>query len=244
MMSEMLQGRFGWTDLLLTAVLLFVGYLVLQFVHQRVKRKPILGQFTKPVEESLSAILLLYEPISILLLGIILLFINPLLHGILLLLIITTGFSRLRDYFSGRVLLFKPLVKEGKRMKTGKFTGVITQINRLGLYLQTSEGLHFVNYSSLLTEGYSLVTGREYGGYYQLNITPPPEAKEAHPFRFLEDKFLTTPYLDRSFRPELFPGDSQEHKIKARISVREEKHLRELLALMSEWGYPATVAKK
>jgi len=243
-MSEFLQVRFGWTDLLFAAILLFVGYLLLQFISQRLKRKPILGRFTKQVEETFSAILLLYEPISILLLGIILLFINPLPHGILLLLIITAGFSRLRDYFSGRVLLFKPLVKQGKRMKTGKFTGVITQINRLGLYLQTSEGLHFVNYSSLLTEGYSLVTGKEYGGYYQLNITAPDSEKEAHPFRFLEDKFLTTPYLDRSFRPELFPGDSSEHRIKARISVREEKHLRELLTLMEEWGYPATVAKK
>ncbi len=243
-MSEFLQVRFGWTDLLFAAILLFVGYLLLQFISQRLKRKPLLGRFTKQVEETLSAILLLYEPISILLLGIILLFINPLPHGILLLLIVTAGFSRLRDYFSGRVLLFKPLVKEGKRMKTGKFTGVITQINRLGLYLQTSEGLHFVNYSGLLTEGYSLVTGKEYGGYYQLNITPPAPEKEAHPFRFLQDKFLTTPYLDRSFRPELFPGDSSEHKIKARISVREEKHLRELLSLMAEWGYPATIAKK
>ena len=63
------------------------------------------------------------------------------------------AFSRIRDYLSGRIILFNPLIGVGKRMRTDKSTGVISKISRIGLYLQTGEGLHFVNYTTLLTEG-------------------------------------------------------------------------------------------
>ncbi len=241
-MEALLQPYFTWTNLLLAALLLWGSYFLLSYLHQRLQGSVILGRYQRRTVELLSTFLLLFEPITVLIITMIFLFINPLTHGILLLVVILATFTRIRDYVSGRIILTSSLLAEGKRMKTAKSAGVVSRIGRMGVHLQTGEGLHFVNYSNLLTEGYSLTAGKEIGGYFQLHIQP-PEGEE-RPLRFLENKFVTTPYLDRAIKPELQFREENSREIKARIAVREDQHLRELLALLREWGYPARVARK
>ncbi|MEM9931525.1 MAG: hypothetical protein AAF840_17095, partial [Bacteroidota bacterium] len=224
------------------ALLLWGTYLLLSYLHGRLEKSTILGRYKRRTNELLSAFLLLFEPLTVLTLTMIFLFINPVTHGILLLVIVLAAYTRIRDYVSGRIILTSSLLAEGKRMKTAKSTGVISRIGRMGVHLQTGEGLHFVNYTQLLTDGYSLATGKEIGGYYQLHIQPP--AGEDRPLLFLENKFISTPYLDRAVKPELIFKEGSPREIKARIAVREDHHLRELLQLMAEWDYVARVAKK
>ncbi len=240
-MDLLLQHYYTWMDFLLAALLLYGVYALLYMVKERLQKTKRVEGFRAGVYTLIAPFLLLYQPLTILVLAMIFLFINPLIHGTLLLVLAVAGFSRIRDYLSGRIILFNPLIAVGKRMRTDKSTGVISRISRIGLYLQTGEGLHFVNYSTLLTEGYSLITGKDIGGYYQLRLTTPPEQNDA--LRSLADLLTTTPYLDRGFKPELSYAEKPE-KILARLSVREEKHLTELLALLKEWGFPATIAKR
>lgn len=238
-----MQPYFTWTNLVVVALLLWGGYLLLSYLKRSLQGSGFMGRYQRPAMALLAGFLLLYEPITVLTLAMIFLLINPFTNGILLLVVILAGFTRIRDYVSGRIIQASSLLVEGKRMKTTKSTGVISRISRMGIYLQTGEGLHFVNYSHLLTEGYSLATGKEIGGYYQLHIRP----REPEPFRplaFLENKFVSTPYLDRTFKPELTLDEKNDGEILARIAVREDQHLRELLDLMTEWGYPATVTRK
>lgn len=242
-MEGLMKPYFTWTNLLLAALLLWGFYFLLRLVIERLNKSVWLGRHQRRVTAFLAAFLLLFEPITVLVLSMIFLFINPFVHGIFLLVIILAAFSRIRDYLSGRIILTSPLVTEGKSMKTSRYGGTISRIGRMGLYLQTGEGLHFVNYSTLLTDGFSLATGKEVGGYYQLIITMAEEAK-TNPLRELAERFVSTPYLDRTFKPVLVRSENNPRQIDARISVREDQHLRELLELMAEWGYPATVAKK
>ena len=241
-MSSLLYSYFSWTDLLLAALLLYAIYALLYLLKGRLERTKRVEGFRAGAYRVVAPLLLLYQPITVLVLAMIFVFINPVLHGTILLLVVAAGFSRIRDYLSGRIILFNPLVTVGKRMRTEKSKGVISRISLIGLYLQTGEGLHFINYTTLLTEGYSLITGKDIGGYYQLHLTPPADAEE--PLQSLADRLTTTPYLDRSFRPELTYAGREQQRINARLSVREEKHLTELLSLLSEWGYPATIAKR
>lgn len=242
-MEALMQPYFNWTNLIVVALLLWGGYLLLSYLKRSLQGSTFLGRYQRRTMEVLSVFLLLYEPITVLTLTMIFLFINPFTHGIMILVVILAIFTRIRDYVSGRIIQTSSLLVEGKRMKTAKSTGVISRIGRMGLYLQTGEGLHFVNYSNLLTEGYSLATGKEIGGYYQLHIRP-EVLDEFKPLQFLEDKFVSTPYLDRTFKPELTLNEKNHREILARIAVREDQHLRELLDLLAEWGYPATVARK
>ncbi|WP_116106570.1 hypothetical protein [Lewinella sp. IMCC34191] len=241
-MQTLLTPLFNWMDLLLAALVLYGIYALLYFLRDRLEKTKRPEGFRARSFQALAAGLLLYEPIAVLMLFMIFVFINPAVHFLVVLLLIAAGFSRIRDYLSGRIVLFTPLIAVGKRMKTERYTGVISRINRIGLYLQTGEGLHFVNYTTLLTGGYSLITGKDIGGYYQLLLSPPEGQEE--PLRELADRLTTAPYLDRSFRPELSYAEHRKSQIQARLSVREEKHLTELLALLGEWGYPATIAQR
>lgn len=242
-MEALMQPYFNWTNLIVVALLLWGGYLLLSYLKRSLQGSAFFGRYHLRIIELLSGFLLFYEPFTVLTLTMIFLFINPFTHGIMLLVVILATFTRIRDYVSGRIIQTSSLLVEGKRMKTAKSTGVISRIGRMGIYLQTGEGLHFVNYSNLVTEGYSLATGKEIGGYYQLHIRP-KELDEFKPLQFLQDKFVSTPYLDRTFKPELTMSEKKDREILARIAVREDQHLRELLDLMMEWGYPASVARK
>lgn len=242
-MENWIPTYFTWPFLAFIALVLWGFYALLVYLRNRLQRSSGRGGWRRSLLHIVAGFLLVYEPFTILTLAVIFLFVNPLPHAVLLLILFIAGFSRIKEYFSGRILLFSPLIRAGKRMTAGKHTGVISRIGRLGLYLQTGEGLHFVNYSNLLSNGYSIVKSKEVGGFYSLNITTPDREEQAHPIRYLENKFISTPFLNRAFKPELSPG-KQENRVKARISVREEKHLRQLLKLLDEWGYPATIAGK
>lgn len=241
-MDQLLRPYYNWFDLLLAGLILYGVYALLLLVRDRLGTTKRMEGFRATAYDIVAPFLLLYEPITLLVLLMIFVFISPVLHGALVLLVVVAGFARLRDYLSGRIVLFNPLVKLGKRMHTEHYKGVISRIGRFGLHLQTGEGLHFVNFSRLLTDGYSIITGKEIGGFYQLRITTsdtrPDELRE------LADRLTTVPYLDRNFKPELTYASREEQRIKARVSVREEQHLGELLALLEEWGYPANIAKK
>lgn len=240
-MEALLKPYFTYTNLVVEILILWGLYWLLTLLQKRIRNGAIFGKYQQAIAGYLDTFLLLYEPITILLITIVFIFINPVMHGIILLLLTLAGFNRIRDYLSGRIILATSLVGEGKRLKSPQASGVISRIGRIGLYLQTGDSLSFVNYTNLLTEGYSLGTGQKVGGYYQLNVEAPATD---NPLPDLARKFVNAPYLDRSFRPELSLDPKSENLIRARIAVREEEHLRELLALMGEWGFPATVARK
>ena len=243
-MEALLQPYFTWFNLFLTALLLWGAYWILVLIRRRLRNGVLFGRYQQPITNGISTFLLLFEPFTVVVLVLEFFLINPALHGIILLLLTIAGFGRIRDYLSGRIILATSLVGEGRRMKTPQGSGMISRIGRIGLYLQTGDSLQFVNYSNLLTGGYSLSTGQEVGGYYQLNVKVNEEARPEDRLRWLADKFLSTPYLDRTFKPELAFAEGRKDKINARVSVREEQHLRELLEMMEEWGYPATLAKR
>ncbi|NJB84967.1 hypothetical protein GGR26_000712 [Lewinella marina] len=241
-MDEYLNAYFSWADLILAAAILYGVYALLSLLRDRLERVRRTQGVRARAHRVIATFLLYYEPITVLLLATIFVFINPVLHGVILILLVAAGFGRLRDYLSGRIILGTPLIAVGKRMQADQSTGVISRINRIGLYLQTGEGLHFVNYSTLLTNGYSLITGKDIGGYYQLHLSP--TEKRERPLTELMDRLTSTPYLDRGFRPEVSHPEPGSPDIQVRLSVREEKHLSELLALLQEWGYPATIAQR
>jgi len=88
-----------------------------------------------------------------------------------------------------------------------------------------------------MTDGYMLLSGEEVGGFYQLNIQPnEPDEKIDYSTQLL-DLLTTTPYLDWNHRPQLLPSKDTSKTIKARVVVKEESHLHDLITLIQEWGY-------
>ncbi|MGB3798248.1 MAG: hypothetical protein WA952_00460, partial [Lewinella sp.] len=122
-MQTLLTPLFTWMDLLLASLILYGIYVLLYLLRDRLDKTRRPEGFRARTYNGLAAGLLLYEPVAVLMLIMVFVFINPAVHFFIVLLLITAGFSRIRDYLSGRIVLFTPLIAVGKRMKTERYTG-------------------------------------------------------------------------------------------------------------------------
>ncbi len=238
-MEVLFAKQFNWIELGLAAVFLLLVYFLLQFLQRIVSRAGFLRNMRFAIEDGIHQLLLFYEPLAgIILIGI-LVFINPVLHGSLLILLILLGYKQLRNYVSGRVIRINKSLSAGKKIKVDNQQGIISVVGRQGIEIQTDEGLHFIPYQHLQEKGYTLISGQEIGGFYQLELLPKDEkAKPAVLQEGLMNLLAATPYLDIQFKPELTVRDQTIH---ARVLLKEEQHLSALLALIEDWGYQGKV---
>ncbi|MEL6924998.1 MAG: hypothetical protein AAFO94_13195 [Bacteroidota bacterium] len=236
--------QYTWFDFLVTAGLLAVLYLGLQFAFRLVENSTLFGRARPVLRNILYYMLLLFEPLVIVLLVITFIFINPPFHGLLVGVLFVLGFRQIRDYFSGRIVLLDNTISIGSRLSVNGDAGLITQTERLGLKLRNKNGLKYVNYSRLLTDGYTLLSGEQVGGFYELKISKTSEGEQFQGTHQLLDQLTTVPYLDFNHRPDLRWSADQPNQIQARLMIREERHLSEFFNLLREWGYTYKIAKK
>lgn len=229
-----------------TETLLIIGgmiglYFLIQFAESLVNRAAVLGRLQEPLQKGVSLLSLLFEPIVIITLSAVLVLFSPAFFGMILLVIFLLSFYQLRNYLSGLMLQLRDTLQPGQRLEFQTRKGTISDMGRLGLFLQTTEGKHFVNYTALLGEGYTLVSGQEMSGYYQLAVDT--QASEQTEPTALLDLLMMAPYLDSQFRPELNRSEEQPGHYKVKVLLKDEIYLQELVALVQEHGYtckPAT----
>lgn len=242
-MEDLFTVKFSWAYLLSNIVLLLAFFFALQFFDQLLQRSSFLGRWHTPVKKAVRYLVLVFEPLAIIWTGGIFVLINPVFHGLLLALIFLSAFTQLRNYIAGRVIQLDQHIERGSQLRAGEVEGVVIEMGRLGLQLQTKEGLYQLTYSKLLHSGYTLIAGDEIGGFYHLKIEPKdPESKVRH-LQNLQNLLVTAPYLDWSHKPELTVLDDEDQKLEARILVREENHLHDLMALIREWGYHCVLSE-
>ena len=240
-MESLLSLQFSWTYLLTTALGLLALFFALQFLDRMLKRAAFLGSWQDPAQKTVRYLLLIYEPLALILLGGIFVLINPIFHGLLLAILLLTSFTHLRNYIAGRVVQLDHHIDRGSQIRSGDIEGVVLEMGRLGVQIQTKEGLYHLTYVKLLTNGYTLMAGEEIGGFYHLHISPKDEESKVRHLQFLQNSFVTVPYLDWNHKPELTTLDDQANKLQARVLVREESHLYDLITLIKEWGYYCVV---
>lgn len=238
----MLELNYTWGNLLKLVVILATIWLVLYFVRELFRRTIWFGKSQSSLLRVVEVLVLLFEPITVLLVITTFVLINPIPHGLILVLVIAGGFPHFKNYLSGRIVRFDSKVKVDKKLKTKEISGIIYEKERLGLRLKTAKGLQFIGYSQLLNQGYMLLADEEIGGFYKLRIEPKTEEeKSVNHLHKLQNLLISAPYLDRNYRPEI---TQDGNLIEAQISVREKTHLTELSALIDERGYSCKVLKK
>ncbi len=73
----------------------------------------------------------------------------------------------------------------------------------------------------------------------------PEQANEKTNYRIqLMDLLATAPYLDRNYKPEILKSNEVPNQLNAKIMVKEESHLYELISLINEWGFACKLSKK
>ncbi|MEN0049743.1 MAG: hypothetical protein AAF806_21965 [Bacteroidota bacterium] len=231
-----MDQQLTWLNLLFAAIVLLGIYSLLRFADKRLTNASLSNPVFDRLKNTVHYGLLIYELLVIVVLGSIFVLINPILHGVIIGGIGIIGFQHLRNYLTGRLFQFDNHVAVGKQVKLSKQEGVISEIGRTGLYLQTTTGRHFIPYQEVYTQGYTLTNREDVGGFYQLKIETPEDKKGANQ---LLDLMATVPYLDWNHQPKISADDKNQDTLRVQVSVKEEKHVRELMTALNEWGYQA-----
>lgn len=237
-MEEILNYRISWLQFFLSAAALLAPYLVLRFSN-RLWPGAVAGTGIKGrTKQVLHYLLTLYEPFLILVITGLFVLVNPVLHGAMVLVLFLAGFSHVRNYISGRIVRFDGNIHPGGQLQSRDMQGIVARLGNLGLHLKTVDGLYYISYSKLLTDGYTLLSGEEMGGFFRLQVKPlEEEAAPESTVAPLSDLLATTPYLDWNHPPEWIPGREAQAGPQVRVLLRDEQHLEELIQLMREWGY-------
>jgi len=232
---------FSWLNFLGATILLLLVYLLMELIHELLNRQLKKSDWLIGLKKGLYILLSLYEIIVFLILGSVFIFINPILHGAILLAIVIFSFSHIRNYVSGKLASLDDNLSVGKRLNIGTAKGVIIKMAQLGIQLRTSTGIRFVSYTQLFSEGYNLVSVEEIGGFYQFELLPEDKNSSSNHIQKLTDSFLMTPYIDPSRQPELIYTDNFSKTMEARILIREDSNLDDFMQLINEWGYQCKV---
>ncbi len=231
----------SWAELFFTILLLVGLYLLLMVLSDLIRRSNLFGKYNEPVHNFLELLIKIFEPLSILIGTVVFVSINPIIHGALVGLLIVFTFSLLKNYVHGRLFLIAHKLKVGQRIEVQNVKGVISDMQRMGLTLQTKNGSRFIHYSSLMAEGYLLLKGEEIGGLHNIILSPKVEG-EMPGQQIIRNKLFACPYIDWNFIPKINTVE-KEDKLKIQVLLREEQHLSHLTRLINEWGCETRLSK-
>lgn len=227
----------SWPFFILVVLVGLLLFWLLQSVRQL-----IIERFAWPVSTKqrwanrLRQALLIYELFFVVVIGSLFVELNYIWHGMIVSLLILLTFPMLRNYITGRLLCFDRDFGVGKRIIIQEIKGVINHLNRLGIYVNTNNGIQYFNYQQLQEQGYSLVTDSSMEEYCDLNITIPPEIQPTVTEQQLLYRLMGSPYLDNRYKPILIRNEDNT-VFRIRVLIRKGNHRKELLSLIKDWGY-------
>ncbi len=236
----MIKYDLTWGNCMWSIFWLIVFYFVLLALIEFLKRVQFLGRSQSKVQRIMSNILIIYEPLAIVLGLVTIVLVNPVIHGMVLILILLLAFEPIKNYASGRIFSWTHELKQGQKIKVNKGTGVIKDLGRIGLKLQSKEGTHFVNYSTLLTNGYTLVKGEQMGGLHHLKIRT--NVENVNHEQVIRNRLYSCPYVDWTFNPKVEVDTKHDNALKVQLLVKENQHLNYLIQLFKEWGYECSLS--
>ncbi len=242
-LEDIFNIDYNWVDLIFLSVVLVLVYMLLLFLRKIVFNISFLGGARSIVKRVLDIILILYEPLFILVIISAFVMIKPGIHGLIIGVLLIMGFSHIRNYFHGRLFMSDKSLKAGRRIRISDQEGIITQMGRMGLQVRSDDGLHYVPYHILVTEGYVMSSGEKIGGYYRLSISKENSDAGQSYLSELSNILISSPYVDGDHKPEIERSIDAQDTIDVRLLVKEEQHLNDLIALLSEYGYQSKITK-
>ncbi|MFT5833128.1 MAG: hypothetical protein ACI97N_000755 [Cognaticolwellia sp.] len=235
------KAAFSWSEFLFLGATLVAIYFLLQLLKWFLQVTQWFGNYRRIIQTSIKSVLLVFEPIVVLLLSSAFIMLNPIYHGSVLGLVVLFGFTHIRNYVHGRVIQTNSNLAIGREIQIGKLEGIINTIERLGLKIKTAKGLHYMSFAHIIEAGYVLLSGDDISGYYQLKIIPKePNSKINYEWELM-DALSVVPYLDWNHKPEISIED--DNHIIARVVVKDESHIYELMDLINEWNYSCKILK-
>lgn len=234
---------YNWAGLLTISITLALLYLGLRVAHRLLLREIAPRRWQLRLDQIVQHALLLFEPVVMLIILSYVVLIKPFFHGLIVLLLLVACFRQLRNYFSGIVLRYDRSLRVGTRLNHDNRKGLITYIGRLGLRLQTSKGLHFLNYDDLLKNGYTLLTGEKNSNFFRLKVSATDPEELPARMEELRELLHVAPYINWQHQPQVTSANKQEQPWLVEIALHDEKHLNDLILRMEEQNFSAKITK-
>ncbi len=164
---------------------------------------------------------LIYLPLSLVILILIFVLIDYKINGIILLASIVFFFPSLKNYFSGLVLQFNPLLTKGAYLITKTLEGEIQSLNYFGINLKSGNTEQYLPYSNLHSNSFK-VDYKIHGVTKKIMYLQNPEQKE-----ILIDSLFSNPLVDFSTPPIYVPKDNGSLQIE--FSLEEGAQLEQII---------------
>lgn len=234
---------YNWGDLIFLTVALVLVYVLLFFLRKIIHSLSFLGRLRSLAKRSIDVIFVFYEPICVLILISVFVMIKPAFHGLLVGAIGVLGFSHWRNYFHGRLFMTDRSLQSGRRIRITDHEGIIIKMGRLGIQVRSDDGLHYMPYHTLVSEGFVLSSGDKIGGYYHLNVSKDEEKMDVSIIEKLTNILISSPYVDGDHKPEIKRSIISENIVEVKLLVKEENHLFDLMTLLEEYGFQSRTTK-
>lgn len=147
---------YSWKGLLYLLLVLIVVYWALKFISFIVKSFAKRNVTNKKVALFFDKLLMIYKPVSFVILLLDFISINYITHGMLLLILGVFGYQHIRNYISGLFFKTNPLIETGVQITVNTISGEVNRLLSFGLILNTQEGERFLGYHTIEVHGFSV----------------------------------------------------------------------------------------
>ncbi len=227
----------SWSDLFIGVLIMAAIYILLIFLASFTKQSYFTGNNGEAISRRLKTAIVIFEPLAIIILLVIFILIRPALHGLAVGIILLLAYFPLRNYIDGRLFLMNNKIEKGQHLKVGEVDGILQRVGRLGIVLRTGEGTRFVNYSTLIRDGYTMLKDDTSGGFHRLSLTLAETDTPEKQYRTFENKLLDCPYLDWTYKPEFEMGNHPDEPQQLKFLLNKDKHLEYFKQWVEENGF-------
>ena len=236
-MEALAQMNASWWSLLWLASALVAIFLGLNFLRRLFDALSFSPWLRGSGREILRKLLVLFEPVSAFLVGFMFVFINPLEHGIMVVLLIAALFPHLREYLTGRLLILENNLEKDDEIISGSISGKVLFLGRMGLKVLGEKGPIHLSYMNLLKTGYEKISGYESGEYVRFLLDSSSEGNIQNQHRAIVHTLSASPFVDWNTHPEVSLHSETPPVWEARVLLRCESHYEDLAEMLREKGF-------
>lgn len=231
--------QISWFHIAIIIVAYFAVYYGMKFIrrfltinrsqHSMLLRSPI----GEKIANLLDRLFLVLEPILIITISILIIFINPVVFGPIILVLYLTTFSIIKLYVIGKMMVYFNNLKLNQRLATLGHDGKISKFGRLGLHIRTKNGIEMVPYSHLLKSGFTAISGAEIG--YQLNLELTDTDSDKSKIDRLSAFLKSSPFIRSDH--DIVCRRLSNSSIQVQIYLEDERYREDMLSLFTTWGW-------
>lgn len=243
-MEEIIQNQVSWITFLSISILLIIVQQIAVFGVRYLNNLMLFGRIQIPVADFAKKGLVILEPIIYIFIIGLFISIHPLINGLGILLFSAITFLQIRDYLSGRIILYTSTIMNDKKISVGKFSGSVIKVGRMGMHISTPEGILYLNHYRIISEGFTLSAGEELGEYCQILLTSKTkETKTQETIRKLNEMIVTLPFINWKYKPKISASNPETGEIEIKMLLHEKVATDEVFRFFVESGYQCVIRK-